>query len=358
MTAMIAAGDLNWTALTELAAASRAAPLLYDALCEQKDAPPKILDALRAAHDSTLRYNMYLFVELRRALRRLQEQGVPVIVLKGAALAQVVYGNPALRPMRDLDLLVPQESFVRVKDTLLALGYTLPRVETQSGAALAFESEMMFSKATPLLCQVEVHWNLIDSPFYQKNLTTDWFWETSLPFAIDNVSAQMLGPEAQILHLCAHLLLHHGGSDLLWHNDVVQVIRFYDSRIGWDELLTRGEALGLGLALRTILRAVVDEWGAPIPIHIVGKLSELSVSPTEARLVRALTTPGRSPAKRLWSDLMSLPGWQQRLSFALINLFPSPEYMRQRYGIENPVLVALSYPYRWWLGTRNALKRR
>ena len=34
------------------------------------------------------------------------QAGVPFLVLKGAALAHLVYGDPRLRPMRDVDLLI------------------------------------------------------------------------------------------------------------------------------------------------------------------------------------------------------------------------------------------------------------
>src|SRR5262245_25746079 len=43
---------------------------------------------------------------LRTTLLRLAEASIPVIVLKGAALATLVYPSPALRSMRDIDLLI------------------------------------------------------------------------------------------------------------------------------------------------------------------------------------------------------------------------------------------------------------
>jgi hypothetical protein len=54
--------------------------------------------------------NMRRCHELSKVLRILQNDGIPVIVLKGAALAEVVYGNIALRSMSDVDLLVKKGS--------------------------------------------------------------------------------------------------------------------------------------------------------------------------------------------------------------------------------------------------------
>src|SRR5215203_7254514 len=43
---------------------------------------------------------------LAAVARAMAQAGVPFLVLKGAALAHLVYGDPRLRPMRDVDLLV------------------------------------------------------------------------------------------------------------------------------------------------------------------------------------------------------------------------------------------------------------
>jgi Uncharacterised nucleotidyltransferase len=42
-------------------------------------------------------------------VRRLAGGGVDLLVLKGVPLAQELYGDPVLRPMQDLDLLIRRE---------------------------------------------------------------------------------------------------------------------------------------------------------------------------------------------------------------------------------------------------------
>src|SRR5437867_1925845 len=98
--------NLDWQVVIQKARAQRIGPLLYYALRGQDFVPSYLADALRADYEHTARRNLFLFAELTRALHCLGEQQVPVIVLKGAALAQMLYGNSALRPLRDLDLLV------------------------------------------------------------------------------------------------------------------------------------------------------------------------------------------------------------------------------------------------------------
>ncbi|MCP4365035.1 MAG: nucleotidyltransferase family protein [Planctomycetes bacterium] len=83
---------------------------------------------------------------------------MPVILLKGAHLAQVVYSNIALRPMGDIDILVKKNDLPKAKELLLELGYT-PIKEVDIATACAYSqhiSPMIKQNAPP----VELHWTL------------------------------------------------------------------------------------------------------------------------------------------------------------------------------------------------------
>lgn len=56
----------------------------------------------------------------------LAEQGVPYLALKGAALMPYLYGEDHLRPMRDMDLLVPEAKIYAAADCLRGIGFDLP----------------------------------------------------------------------------------------------------------------------------------------------------------------------------------------------------------------------------------------
>ena len=61
--------------------------------------------------------------ELTRVLRHWAAEGIDVIPLKGPVLAEAVYPDAALRPFRDLDLLVRPEDRRRADVALRGLGY-------------------------------------------------------------------------------------------------------------------------------------------------------------------------------------------------------------------------------------------
>ncbi len=300
--------------------------------------------------------NMLLLHALEDVLAHLVAEGIEVIVLKGAALALTVYQNIGLRPMSDVDLLIRPAQASAALHVMSELGYTHEARGTRPGDILAHECEVALTKPDPDAPMIELHWSLIDSPHYQRVIDMDWLWATARPLMVRDTPALMLGPEAQVLHLCAHLALHHPSPaqpHLLWLNDIVEVIRHYQGELDWDELLRRAQMYDLVLPLQRILPGLAAEWDAPIPDATLTALLSLQPTWAEKRVFGYMTDKRRTVGRRFWADVVTTVGWRERLGFAAANLFPAPAYMRERYGIQHPWLTPLYYPYRWWLGLRS-----
>ena len=349
--------SLNWDAVCEVAQAEGLAPLLYSILRDQCMIPRPVVQAMRNAYDQTAVRNTILFNELGRLLRQLAAEDIDVILLKGVALAEVVYGNAAVRPMIDLDVLVRRADVPAALRMLSALGYAPTNVETHAGSAVEYENEVMLYKRGLIGTNIEVHWSLFDSPHYQHALFMDWFWQTALPILFEDAPALVLGAEAQVLHLSGHLALHHSGTERLWLHDIAEVIVHYQTQLDWEQVLARAQAYDLVLPLQQILPQIAEAWGVPIPGRVLERLHTLRASSDEVRVFNWLTAAHRPVALRFWADLASMASWHQRLHFAWINLFPSPAYMQHRYRIPHPLLLPVYYPYRWLLGIRSALGR-
>ena len=124
--------QVNWTTFTrdewglfvQMAEAEGVGPLLYWKAKNQQSVvsgqqtaisslksiwPPQVFQALQASYYKTAAHNALLFRELERVLAAFAAAGIPVIVLKGAVLAQTIYPDPGLRPMGNLDLLVNRD---------------------------------------------------------------------------------------------------------------------------------------------------------------------------------------------------------------------------------------------------------
>lgn len=348
--ALVTANEIEWEALSASLIAQGLAPLLYDTLRGSDLLPPSLQALLHGAYVANAARNSVLLQELRGILGQLSQEGVAVILLKGAALLQALYGSVALRPMGDLDLLVHRRDVPTVLQVLSRQGYARRHAEPQAGLTIDAENEMLLYRDTGADTAIEVHWSLFDSPYYQERLSLDWLWETTVPLRLEGLETRMLGVEAQLLHLCGHLLLHHQGKGLLWLHDIAEWIVRYRVEISWETLLEKAQTCELVLALQYALHRVASEWSAPVPTSVLTRLDALEPSQGERRIVAWLTKERRPVLLRFWADLTSMPSWSRRLRYALVNIFPSPAYMQRHYRISHPLLIPCYYPYRWIKG--------
>lgn len=348
-----AQSNFDWIALEGAIEAEGLAPLLHTILRGKNLLPPALEASLSLSYHRNACRNMLLFHHLTEVLQHLETAGVPAIVLKGAALAERVYGDIAVRPMSDLDLLVQPQRVAITRQTLGAIGYILSGIEMQRGYTEEFRSEETWTKKGLVDIHIDLHWRLISPLYYQHTLSTDWFWETALPVKINGANALVLGWEAQLLHLCAHLLLHHGGQGWLWGHDIAEVIHRQQTQLNWQQLLDRAQTCNLLLSLQQVLTHVAANWKVPIPTAILEQLHTLTPSPTEQRILTWIQAKHLTASLRSFLvDLIGAPTWKQRLRFAWNTLFPTRAYMQHRYSISTPRLTLLYYPYRWLRGLR------
>ena len=101
-------------------------PLLYHRLKDQDlngSVPIEILEQLKKEYYLTAASNLAKLNQTSKVLQAFQEANILAIPLKGIALIESLYPNPAIRPMTDVDLLIKPEDFNRVKGILERAGY-------------------------------------------------------------------------------------------------------------------------------------------------------------------------------------------------------------------------------------------
>jgi hypothetical protein len=348
------ARELDGDALRALIARERIGPLLHRALGQGELLSPATFASLRESYRATAMRNLILLRELGDCLERLASAGIATIVLKGAALARPVYGSLAVRPMVDLDILVHRGDWSQAQAVIEDLGFSRLRLEPRRGAFAEFENEVTFAKPGTVPIDLDLHWSLLDSPFYQREMAMEWFWETARAQPLGGPSALTLGPEALLLHLSAHLMLHHRGGGLLWWTDVAEVLHVEGAAMDWDEVFARCRAYQLLLCVGKVLTELAANWSAPVPTEILRRFAAARPSTAEVDLFRRLTTDVTA-GERFWTDLRGMD-WRQALHFARVHLLPSAAYMRRRYEIRHRWLLPAYYPYRWIRGLRGAAR--
>ncbi|MFB2935993.1 nucleotidyltransferase family protein [Aerosakkonemataceae cyanobacterium BLCC-F154] len=341
--------DFEWDNFRRFVDNESLTPLLYRILRNEDWLPENIQTEWRNAYYKNACRNTLLLRELGKVLQSLADVGVDVIVLKGAALAEKVYGDIAARQMVDLDLLIKPEDLAIVRQVVANLGYKLAGVEMQSGFNEEFRNEEIHWKQGLINVVLDLHWKLVSPAYYQRTFLTDWFWETAIKTKISGSPALILGNEAQIVYLSAHLMLHHGGNSLLWFHDIAEAIAFSPTAIDWDLVIKKAQTYNLVLSVQQVLLRIADEWKVEIPGKVRSQLAILKPSWAE---VRAYSWQNQIMALRLFDDLAGAKDWLTRLHIAWDTLFPSRAYMQHRYQIPHPLLIPFYYPYRWLRGLR------
>lgn len=340
-------------ALVTLAVQEGVAPLLRAAL-RGVELPAPMPERLDRLYWATAARNARLLQALRAILDRLSAQNIPVMVLKGAALAEPLYGNIALRPMGDLDLLLHREGVPRAVAVLDGMGYHAVHAEPRPGAHLAHEVELMLCQADNPDLLVELHWSLFDAAFYRERLPMDWFWQTAIDAQVAGMPCRVLGHAAQVLHLCGHAMLHHQGERLLWGIDIARYLARYGEALDAELLAEMAHRCCLILPLCTCLSRLEQDGLAHISNPLRAQLESLTPSPRERRVYRTLTSGDERIAARMASELRDAASWRARAAYLRDHLLPSRAYMRARYNLRHDLLLPCYYVYRWL----RALRRR
>lgn len=142
----------DWTRLNAMAAEHRLQPLLH--VGAPDGVPEAIREAWRAAHRAAAMTALAQRADLTETVALLRGKGIEPLALKGAWLAHHAYPEPALRPCRDIDLLVAEDAALAAYDHLLAGGCTPAEVPEMSLAdTLRLEKHLpvlLAPRGTPL----------------------------------------------------------------------------------------------------------------------------------------------------------------------------------------------------------------
>jgi hypothetical protein len=115
---------LDWERLLKLAEHHGLVPLLYRRLSTAMDAAQSAwLEPLRQQDKTNAHRTLCLTLELLNIHRHLAARGLEALPYKGPVLAEILYGNVALREFSDLDLLTRSRDLPAVKSALAELEY-------------------------------------------------------------------------------------------------------------------------------------------------------------------------------------------------------------------------------------------
>jgi len=283
--------------------------------------------------------------------------GIPALWLKGAALALTIYPDPALRPMIDLDVLVPIDRCTEALAILQTLSYNRNdvrdglfghRSSDRPDENLPKKQHYYLRGGAGGRVVVELHFRLMGEN--DQLLPLDrlvWFWNQTRPLTMaDGSVGQGLSLEANVLYLSAHAVLQHSESEIFLVRNLDLHLLITQQSPDWKIVIDQAVELGWTYAVEHALEQARDYFGSPVPESVLAELRTRR-STRESNLIG--WRKQIVGAKRLGWIRRQLRGLtpMERVQCLCRSAFPTSAYMRQLYGLRPGQAVWVYYFRRW-----------
>ena len=299
--------DLDWQRILDLAIDYELAPLLYFNLRKlgpSRLIPSEIVERLKSLYKQDWLAAMNAFARVEEILLTFSRQETQVIVLKGAALASLIYPSVALRPMVDLDLLVRPTDLDRADDNLRQLGYVVDESYQSQEWYKERHHHLAPYMAPDRFLTVELHHHVV-SPLRAVKIPIDEFWRRAQPAQIASASALVLAPEDLLLSTCVHLSLGKCFAGVLRDLcDIAETLALYRGVMNWDHLVRRARAYQAEKCLYYSLWLAQSLTQVRLPTHLLENLEpEMDNAAIEDICLKFLIP------RAVFFDSSSIPSW-------------------------------------------------
>ena len=218
-----------------------------------------------------------------------EQAGIRPLVLKGLALAYEYYPDPALRPIRDIDLLLKQDEIKPALDLLADAGF---RVDTPPASRIPGLLPKELTADSPLhkglITHIELHHYDPRQRILNDSTPDDNFigFDASPHKLLIGKSAVYVPAPVDTLnylfrHLKKHLLVGTTNSPLLlkWVADIVSVVERHAETLDWDYLRRQDPAFLERLEVFYSLTPMPEIYAKIIPVGQVTFPSGLNQYP-------------------------------------------------------------------------------
>jgi hypothetical protein len=334
----------SWGRVLSAADWHRLSPLLYTHLNDGGEpgagvgAPAAVLVALERAYLASSARSLFIRAALERALETLARTGVSAMLLKGAALVETVYPDPAHREMLDIDLLVAPERVSDATDALRKIGFDSVSeamsepVQARSVTTARHHDEALVNRDQ--LVAIELHRHIaIEGEEWASGLSD--FWERALT---NPVTGHLVpAPEDLLIHLCLHFTRNRLGGSARRRNsggalgqlcDIARVVE--REQVDWASLAATARRHGVGSRVFLAL-FVARELGVRVPLPALARLEPRGFDPAIGRRLVEL---------RVLRGGDHLPVRSTRWMFA-----PSKEALRRGWNADPNATLSLARAY-------------
>jgi hypothetical protein len=252
----------------------RLLPLVYRNLSRQGIRVPEN-NTLKGIYRKSWCKNQLLFHRIAAILASLNAVGVPTMALKGAALSRLHYRDDGVRPMRDVDVLVPIDRVHEAVALLEGTGWrrltwTPDRLES---GFLRFRHAIGYVRGDHE--EFDLHWRSLfraNDPAWETSL-----WKGAVPLEIHGQRTLALDPTGQLIHACLHGMEANEIAPIRWIADAMAILESSEA-IRWEFVVDFARRNRLQLFVGPALDYLVTTFGAPVPPDVLRRLAPGALS--------------------------------------------------------------------------------
>jgi predicted nucleotidyltransferase len=296
---------LNWERLLQLAEHHGVVPLLYRRLSTAMDvAQLASLEPIRQRDKLNAHRTLWLTLELLNTQRHLEARGLEALAYKGPVLAEILYGNVALRQFSDLDLLIRSRDLPAIRSALAELGYETALHLTQAAERAYLKSGYEYTFDGPDGRNlIEIKWQVLPR-FYSVGFDVGDFFERAVEVTVEGQKLRTLCDQDLMLVLCVHAA-KHAWRQLSCLCDIVQLAR--SRALDWAALQAEAARLGIARIVAVSFSLARRLLGAGLPVEL-NLQGDSAVEGLAQRILRLIVSdaefdPESVPCFRLMRDM-------------------------------------------------------
>jgi hypothetical protein len=225
------------------------------------------------------------------ALDALRAAEIPVMLVKGAAVVSHAGMSMTVRPMDDLDVMIPASRLQEATHVLLATGFhadlapltgNRPEAIVSSIHGLPFVDERGVS--------IDVHWHALHERLHPAADAA--CWRDARPAELRGVPCLVSSREDTLVHVIVHGAAWAERAPLQWATDATLLMA--TGAVDWDRVLRRARSHRLGPVLASGFAYLRDLGAAGFPDDLVARLRTVPRTRTERAIERGARARGRA----------------------------------------------------------------
>ncbi len=292
---------------------------------------PRVSDetaaGLERAYYQTAISNIKKLDSATKILQIFYREGIVAIPLKGIALIESVYRNPAIRPMADIDLMIRREDAPKVKRILTNMGY--PYIDDHRGSINFQDNENEVFDLHAQFTKFDVLFAVDYEEIYCRLRKIEFNGQ---------IQAGILCPEHQLIHIALHLAPGlYTGLNVMNLVDMCCLMIYQKGPFDWDYLV--------GFSTRSKMNPYIVG-----PIYLCAHLFNQEIPESVLKILHAclsrrrrvyvqnnyfasILDEGSSGLKIFIERVKWAVEFSQKMKLVRMALFPDRQEMAQRYCI-------------------------